>query len=133
MGFELVGTGHFVPGSPVPNERLSKVMDTSDDWIFQRSGIRQRHFAGEGQAASDFAFEATKRALESAKMSADQIDYIIFATMTPDYVFPGSGAVLGAKLGIQGVPALDIRQQCAAMIFALQLVDGLIKAKVAKT
>ena len=133
MGFELVGTGHFVPGSPVPNERLSKVMDTSDDWIFQRSGIRQRHFAGEGQAASDFAFEAAKRALEAAKMSAGEIDYILFATMTPDYVFPGSGAVLGAKLGIEGVPALDIRQQCAAMIFALQLVDGLIKTNVAKT
>jgi len=133
MGFEVIGTGHYVPGSPVPNERLSKVMDTSDDWIFQRSGIRQRHFAGEGQAASDFAFEASKRALEAARIAAKDVDYIIFATMTPDYVFPGSGAVLGAKLGIEGVPALDIRQQCAAMIFALQLVDGLIRGGVAKT
>jgi 3-oxoacyl-[acyl-carrier-protein] synthase III len=133
MGFELIGTGHYVPGSPVPNERLSKVMDTSDDWIFQRSGIRQRHFAGEGEAASDFAFEASKRALEAAKITPQDLDYIIFATMTPDYVFPGSGAVLGAKLGIEGVPALDIRQQCAAMIFSLQLVDGLIKSGVAKT
>lgn len=133
MGFEVIGTGHFVPGSPVPNERLSKVMDTSDDWIFQRSGIRQRHFAGEGQGASDFAFEASKRALEAARLSPKEVDYIIFATMTPDYVFPGSGAVLGAKLGIEGVPALDIRQQCAAFIFALQLIDGLIKAKIAKT
>lgn len=133
MGFELIGTGHYVPGAPVPNERLSKVMDTSDDWIFQRSGIRQRHFAGEGEAASDFAFEASKRALEAARISPKDLDYIIFATMTPDYVFPGSGAVLGAKLGIEGVPALDIRQQCAAMIFSLQLVDGLVKAGVAKT
>jgi 3-oxoacyl-[acyl-carrier-protein] synthase-3 len=133
MGFEVIGTGHFVPGAPVPNERLSKVMDTSDDWIFQRSGIRQRHFAGEGQGASDFAFEASKRALESAGIQASDLDYIIFCTMTPDYVFPGSGAVLGAKLGINGVPALDIRQQCAAMIFALQLVDGLIRGGVAKT
>lgn len=133
MGFEVIGTGHFVPGSPVPNERLSKVMDTSDDWIFQRSGIRQRHFAGEGQAASDFALEASKRALESARIQPSEVDYIIFATMTPEYVFPGSGAVLGAKLGIPGTPALDIRQQCAAMIFALQLVDGLTKAGVAKT
>ena len=133
MGFELIGTGHFVPGSPVPNERLSKVMDTSDDWIYQRSGIRQRHFAGEGQSASDFGFEASKRAIEAAGISAKDVDYIIFSTMTPDYVFPGSGAVLGAKLGIPGVPALDIRQQCAAMIYALQLVDGLIKAGIAKT
>ena len=133
MGFELIGTGHFVPGNPVPNERLSKVMDTSDDWIFQRSGIRQRHFAGEGQAASDFAFEASKRAIEAAGITPKDVDYILFSTMTPDYVFPGSGAVLGAKLGIPGTPALDIRQQCAAMIFSLQLVDGLIKSNVAKT
>jgi 3-oxoacyl-[acyl-carrier-protein] synthase-3 len=133
MGFELIGTGHYVPGEPVPNARLSKVMDTSDDWIFQRSGIRQRHFAGEGQAVSDFAFEASKRALEAAGIQAKDVDYIIFATMTPEYVFPGSGGVLGAKLGIEGVPALDIRQQCAAMIFALQLVDGLIKGGNAKT
>lgn len=133
MGFELIGTGHFVPGEPVPNERLGKVMDTSDDWIFQRSGIRQRHFAGEGQAASDFGFEASKRAIEAAGISPKDVDYIIFSTMTPDYVFPGSGAVLGAKLGIPGTPALDIRQQCAAMIFSLQLVDGLIKGGVAKT
>jgi 3-oxoacyl-[acyl-carrier-protein] synthase-3 len=133
MGFEVIGTGHFVPGAPVPNDRLSKVMDTSDDWIFQRSGIRQRHFAGEGQAASDFAFEASKRALESARLQPSELDYIIFCTMTPEYVFPGSGAVLGAKLGIHGVPALDIRQQCAAMIFSLQLVDGLIRSGVAKT
>jgi 3-oxoacyl-[acyl-carrier-protein] synthase-3 len=133
MGFEVIGTGHFVPGAPVSNDQLAKVMDTSDDWIFQRSGIRQRHFAGEGQAASDFAFEASKRALESARIPPSELDYIIFCTMTPEYVFPGSGAVLGAKLGLEGVPALDIRQQCAAMIFALQLVDGLIKAGVART
>lgn len=133
MGFELIGTGHFVPGEPVPNARLSKVMDTSDDWIYQRSGIRQRHFAGEGQAASDFAFEASKRAIEAAGITPKDVDYIIFSTMTPDYVFPGSGAVLGAKLGIPGVPALDIRQQCAAMIFALQLVDGLIRGGNART
>jgi len=86
-------------------------MDTSDEWIFQRSGIRQRHFAGEGQGASDLALEAAKRALEMAKISAKDLDYILFATMTPDYVFPGSAAVLAAKLGLDGTPALDIRQQ----------------------
>ncbi len=133
MGFEVIGTGHYVPGPPVPNERLAKVMDTSDEWIFQRSGIRQRHFAREGEAASDFAFEASKRAIEAAGINPKEIDYIIFATMTPDYIFPGSGAVLGAKLGLEGVPALDIRQQCAAFVFALQLIDGLVKAGVAKT
>src|SRR3954462_12989699 len=133
MGFELIGTGHYVPGEPITNAALARVMDTSDEWIFQRSGIRQRHYAGEGQGASDLALEASKRALEAARISPHDLDYIIFCSMTPDYVFPGSGAVLGAKLGIDGVPALDIRQQCAAMIFGLQLVDGLIKAGIAKT
>jgi 3-oxoacyl-[acyl-carrier-protein] synthase-3 len=133
MGFEIIGTGHFVPGQPVPNERLAKVMETSDEWIFQRSGIRQRHYAGEGQGASDLAVEAAKRALESARIAPSEVDYIIFASMTPDYVFPGSGALLGAKLGIDGVPALDIRQQCAAMIFGLQLIDGLIRGGSART
>lgn len=133
MGFEIIGTGHYVPGSPVPNDRLTRVMDTSDDWIFQRSGIRQRHFAQEGQGASDLGLEASKRAIEAAGITPRDIDYIIFCTMTPDYVFPGSAAVLGAKLGLDGVPGLDIRQQCAAMVFGLQLIDGLIKSGAAKT
>ncbi len=133
MGFEIIGTGHYVPGTPVPNERLARVMDTSDDWIFQRSGIRQRHYAGEGQGASDLGVEAAKRALEAARIKPSDVDYILFATMTPDYVFPGSGALLGAKLGIDGVPALDIRQQCGAMIFGYQLVDGLVKSGAART
>lgn len=133
MGFEIVGTGHYVPGEPRTNADLARVMDTSDDWIVQRSGIKQRHYAGEGQGASDLAFEAAKRALEAANLQPSDLDYVIFATMTPDYVFPGPGAVLGAKLGIPGVPVLDIRQQCAAMIYGLQLVDSLIKSGVART
>jgi 3-oxoacyl-[acyl-carrier-protein] synthase-3 len=133
MGFEIIGTGHYVPGTPVPNERLGRVMDTSDDWIFQRSGIRQRHYAGEGQGASDLAVEASKRALTAARLQPSDVDYILFASMTPDYVFPGSGALLGAKLGIDGVPALDIRQQCGAMLFGLQIIDGLIKTGAART
>jgi 3-oxoacyl-[acyl-carrier-protein] synthase III len=132
-GFEVIGSGHYVPGKPVTNADLARVMDTSDEWIFQRSGIRQRHFAPEGVGASDLAAEAGKRALENAGIAASDVDYIIFATMTPDYVFPGSGALLGAKLGMHGIPALDIRQQCAAMLFGLQLVDGLIQSKAAKT
>ena len=82
---------------------------------------------------SDLACEAAKRAIESARIPASEIDYILFATMTPDYIFPGSGALLGAKLGIPGVPALDIRQQCAAMLFGLQTIDGLIQTGAAKT
>jgi 3-oxoacyl-[acyl-carrier-protein] synthase-3 len=132
-GFEIIGTGHYVPGEPYKNEVLARVMDTSDDWIYQRSGIRQRHYAPEGVGCSDLAAEAARRAIQAARIDAKEIDYILFATMTPDHVFPGSGALLGAKLGIDGVPALDIRQQCAAMIFGLQIIDGLIKSGAAKT
>lgn len=133
MGFEIIGTGHYVPGAPVTNADLARVMDTSDDWVYQRSGIRQRHYAPEGVGPSDLAVEASKRALESAGIQPGEVDYIVFATMTPDYVFPGSGALLGAKLGIPGTPALDLRQQCAAMLFGLQMVDGLIHTGAAKT
>ncbi|NOU29555.1 MAG: ketoacyl-ACP synthase III [Polyangiaceae bacterium] len=132
-GFELIGSGHYVPGPPITNAALARVMDTSDEWIYQRSGIRQRHFAPEGVGASDMGVEAAKRALENANLEAKDVDYIVFATMTPDYIFPGSAALLGAKLGIPGVPALDIRQQCAAMLFGLQIIDGLVQSGAAKT
>lgn len=132
-GFEVAGTGHYVPGEPVTNEQLARVMTTSDEWIYPRSGIKQRHYAPDGIGVSDLACEAAKRALESAGMEAGEIDYIVFATMTPDYVFPGPGALLGAKLGIPGVPALDIRQQCAAMLFGLQTIEGLIQTGAART
>lgn len=133
LGFEVIGTGHYVPGKPVTNADLARVMDTSDEWIFQRSGIRQRHFAPDGVGASDLGYEAAKRAIEAARIAPADIDYVLFATMTPDYVFPGSGALLAAKLGLDGTPALDLRQQCAAMLFGLQMVDGLIKSGAART
>jgi 3-oxoacyl-[acyl-carrier-protein] synthase III len=133
LGFEIIGTGHYVPGRPVTNDDLSRVMDTNDEWIFKRSGIRQRHYAPEGVGASDLALQAGKRAIEAARIRPDEIDYVIFATMTPDHIFPGSGALLAHKLGLRGVPALDIRQQCAAMLFGMQLVNGLIQSRAART
>ncbi len=132
-GITIVGSGHFAPGKPVSNQALARVMDTNDDWIYQRTGIRQRHFAEHGQGASDLAVEAARLAIADAKIEATDIDYIVFATMTPDYLFPGSGGLLGAKLDIPGVPALDIRQQCAAVPFALQVANGLVRSGAAKT
>jgi 3-oxoacyl-[acyl-carrier-protein] synthase-3 len=117
----------------VTNDALARVMDTSDEWIRQRTGIGARYYAAEGQGCSDIALEASKRAIESAGIAPGDIDYIIFATMTPDYIFPGSGGLLGAKLGIPGVPALDIRQQCAAIPFGLQVADGLMQTGAAET
>jgi 3-oxoacyl-[acyl-carrier-protein] synthase-3 len=107
-------------------------MDTSDDWIVQRTGIRQRHYCPAGQGASDLAVEASKLALLDAGLEASDIDYILFNTMTPDHLFPGSGPLLGSKLGIPGVPALDLRAQCAAMVFTFQVAAGLFASKAAK-
>ncbi len=132
-GITIVGSGRHVPGTPILNDQLSKVMDTSDEWIRPRSGIEQRHYVAEGEGVSDLAVPAAQKALESAGVDKSEIDYVIFATMTPEHVFPGSGALFGAKLGIPGVPALDIRQQCAAMPFSFQLADGLIGAGAART
>jgi len=132
-GLTIIGSGHYVPGEPVTNEALSRVMDTSDEWIKQRTGIAQRHYAADGVGASDLAVEAARRAIQDAGLTPADIDYIVFATMTPDYPFPGPGALLGSKLGIPGVPALDIRQQCCAMPFAFQVADGLVSTGAATT
>lgn len=132
-GITIVGSGRYVPGRPVKNDELARVMDTSDEWIKPRSGIEQRHYVAEGEGVSDLAVIAAQQAIESAGIDKREIDYVIFATMTPEHVFPGSGALLGAKLGIPGVPALDIRQQCAAIPFGLQLADGLVQSGAAKT
>lgn len=131
-GLRITGSGRYLPGRPYTNHDLSRVMDTSDDWIVQRTGIRQRHYCPAGQGASDLAFEASKLALEDAGLQATDIDYILFNTMTPDHLFPGSGPLLGSKLGIPGVPALDLRAQCAAMVFTFQVAAGLFASKAAK-
>ncbi len=107
-------------------------MDTTDEWVVQRTGIQQRHYCPAGVGVSDLALVAAQRALESAGCTPADIDYIIFNTMTPDHMFPGSGVLLGAKLGCPGVPALDVRQQCSAQLYSLQIADGLLKSGAAK-
>jgi 3-oxoacyl-[acyl-carrier-protein] synthase-3 len=124
----FLGTGMHVPGNVVDNHRLSRVMDTSDEWIRQRSGIVTRHYADPDEATSDLAVPAAERALAEAGLGRDEIDYVIFATMTPDHYFPGSGPVFQRKLGLGRVPVLDIRQQCAGFLYGLQLADALIRS-----
>ncbi len=128
----VLGSGFVVGEHCVKNENLSKICDTSDEWIRERTGIEQRYYVEEGVTTSDLGVRAARKALEDAKVAASEIDYIVFATMTPDYYFPGCGGLLQAKLGLGNVPALDIRQQCSGFIYGLQMCDALIRAGVAK-
>ena len=123
----IYGVGYYVPPRVVKNDDLSKMMDTSDEWIQQRTGIKQRHFADEGVMNADMGVEAVNKALAAGGLKKEEIDYIIYATLSPDYEFPGTGCFLQAKLGIPGVPALDIRNQCSGFIYGLQIADALVK------
>lgn len=129
---KILSVGSYVPPRVVLNQELVSMLDTSDEWIQQRTGIKQRHWVEPGVATSDLAFEATKRALVSAEMEAKQIEMIIFATISPDHEFPGSACFLQAKLGIPGIPVLDIRQQCTGFVYALSIADQFIKTGVYK-
>lgn len=128
----IYGSGFVTGEVTVPNERMAKVCDTSDEWIRERSGIQQRYFVNEGTGTSDLAVGAAKKALEDAGTKAEEIDYIVVATMTPDYYFPGVGSLVQAKLGLTNIPALDIRQQCSGFVYGLQVCDALIRSGQAK-
>jgi 3-oxoacyl-[acyl-carrier-protein] synthase-3 len=131
-GLRIIGSGHYVPGRPYTNDDLARVMDTNDAWIRQRTGIAQRHFAPAGQGPADLAVPASQAALESAGLKPEDIDYVLFNTMTPDHLFPGSAPLLATKLGLRTVPALDLRTQCAAMLYAFQVADSLLTAGAAR-
>ncbi len=122
----------FVPDGIVTNERLSRLMDTTDDWIRQRTGIEQRRFARKGQSSAILGAEAARRALADAQLEAGDMDLIVFATMTPDHYFPGNGGIVAAALGLSGTPALDIRMQCAGFLSGLQVSDAFIRSGAAR-
>ena len=124
----ITGTGMYIPEATVDNHALAKIMDTSDEWIQVRTGIVKRQYAAPDQASSDLAVPACRQAIGSAGLKPQDIDYVVFATMTPDYFFPGSAPYLQRKLGLEQVPCLDIRQQCAGFVYALQLADALIRS-----
>lgn len=128
----ITGTGMYVPPLTVDNHRLSKIMDTTDEWIRVRTGIETRHYAEPDQSTSDLALPAARDAIADAGLTTADIDYVIFATMTPDHYFPGSAPLLQHALGLPHVPCLDIRQQCAGFIFALQLADAVVRAGQAR-
>ncbi|HTY63499.1 MAG TPA: beta-ketoacyl-ACP synthase III [Acidobacteriota bacterium] len=129
----IVGSGSAIPLHRVTNEMLSKIMDASDEWIRERSGVEARHYVDEGTSTSDLGFAAATEALKLAAIDKNDLDLIIFATMTPDHFFPGCGGLLQAKLGLKNVPCFDIRQQCAGFIYGMQLANAQIRAGMAKT
>ena len=124
----ITGTGMFVPPDVVTNADLEKLMDTSDEWIQQRSGIKERRYAKVGLGPADLALEAAKKALDAAGRKASDIDMIIFATLSPDYYFPGSGVFLQDYLGCGTIPALDIRNQCSGFLYGLNVARSFVEA-----
>ncbi len=125
---EFIALGHYVPERLLTNEDLKQWWDTSDEWITERTGIKQRHWVQPGeQAGSDLALEATKVALERADLKPSDIDCIVYATLSPDFFFPGSGVFLQRKLGISGIPAIDIRNQCTGFLYGLSVADAWIR------
>ena len=125
----ITGSGIGIPKNVVPNAKLARIMDTTDEWIRTRSGVEQRHYVDDGQGSADLGMLAAAAALGSAGRTKEDIDAIIFATMTPDHFFPGNGPVVQAKMGFaESVPTFDIRQQCSGFLYGLDLADSLIRS-----
>jgi 3-oxoacyl-[acyl-carrier-protein] synthase-3 len=123
----FVALGSHVPERVVTNDELTRHMETSDAWIRERTGIRERRWVGEGTENSDLAYEATKKALAKAGWDAKDVEAIVYASMTPDHMLPADGCFLNAKLGIPGVPAIDLRNQCTGFLYGLAVADAWIR------
>lgn len=129
MYSRIIGTGSYLPEKILSNHDLEKMVDTSHDWIFSRTGINERHIAGENELASDLALHASRRAMESAGIEADEIDLVIVATTTPDMLFPSTATILQSKLGIRNnCPAFDVQAVCTGFIYALATADCYLKS-----
>ncbi len=131
-GSTLLGMGHYVPPRVVTNNDLAGLMETTDEWITQRTGIKERHWVDGNVGASELAEIASRGALAEAGLTPQDIDLILFATLSPDLNFPGSGCLLQARLGIPGVPAMDIRNQCTGFLYGLKTADAYIRSGMAR-
>ena len=130
---KIIGTGHHVPETIITNDYLSTLMDTSDSWITERTGIKERRWIDPAKdTVANMAAKASSMALKKARLEPNQIDFIVFATITPDYFFPGSGVLLQRELGIENIGALDIRNACSGFIYALSVADQFIKTGMYK-
>ncbi len=129
----ILGCGAYLPAKIVSNDDIVKLVDTSDEWIFERTGIKRRHMASEGEATSDLAFHAATEALRDAKISAGEIDLIIVATTTPDDTFPSVATKIQARLGMTRGAAFDVQAVCSGFIYGLSVADNFIRVGEAKT
>jgi 3-oxoacyl-[acyl-carrier-protein] synthase III len=128
MNSRILGLGHFVPERVVTNEDMTRLMDTSDEWIRQRTGIEERHFISADTGPSDLALPAAEEALRAAGVKASQLDLILLATLSPDIDFPGSAALFQRRLGVSGMPAMDVRNQCSGFLYMLATADAFIRS-----
>jgi len=124
----IAGTGHYLPERVVTNADLEKIMDTSDEWIQERTGIRERRFVEPGTGSSDLGYRAALVALEEAGWQPDDVDFIIFATLSADYYFPGNGVLLQNMLGVGPIGALDVRNQCSGFMYGITVADSMIRS-----
>ena len=129
----IAGTGSYLPENVVTNDDLAKIVDTSDEWIAARTGIRQRHIAAEGETTSDLAYHASVRALEAAGVKPEELDLIVLGTTTPDLIFPSTACLLQERLGANGCGAFDVNAACSGFLFALSVADKFIRTGDAKT
>ena len=130
---KIAGLGYYVPENIVTNNDLSKIMDTTDEWIQERTGIKERRHIIRGEdTTTSMGVKAAKIAIERAQISNDEIDFVVFATLSPDYYFPGPGVLVQRDLGLKTVGALDVRNQCSGFIYALSVADQYIKSGMYK-
>ncbi|MGV8961689.1 MAG: beta-ketoacyl-ACP synthase III [Stenotrophomonas sp.] len=128
----IAGTGSYLPEKLLTNADLAQIVDTSDEWIQSRTGIRQRHIAADGQTTSDLGYQAALRALDAAGIDASQLDMIVVGTTTPDFIFPSTACLIQAKLGVAGCPAFDVNAACSGFVFALGVADKFIQSGAAR-
>ncbi len=124
----VLGCGAYLPSRILSNDELARAVDTTDDWIVQRTGIRERHIAAAGELTSDLAVQAARAALAHAHIEADSIDLIVLATSTPDLTFPATAVIVQEKLGITGGAAFDVQAVCSGFVFALSVADSMLKS-----
>jgi 3-oxoacyl-[acyl-carrier-protein] synthase-3 len=131
-GVRIAGVGHYVPSKVLTNADLEKMLDTSDEWITTRTGMKERHIAALDEPTSEISLAAARNALANAGLDAKDLDCIIVATVTPDYAFPATACIVGAKLGVPGVPGFDMEIPCSGFIYGLTVASSMVRTGVFK-